>query len=69
MRTVENYTNASVGSTLPYDVTIAVCPSCGRTGVLEYLANGAAAFVHAESEEVMGDGMLVEPIDYCPLPA
>lgn len=69
MRTVENYTNESVGFQLPFDATVGRCPACGRTGVIEYLASGAAAFVHVESEEVMGDGMLVEPIDFCPLPA
>lgn len=69
MRTVENFTNGSVGSESPFQGTIALCPRCGRAGILEYLADGAAEFVHVETEEVMGDGMLIEPIDSCPLPA
>jgi hypothetical protein len=69
MRTVENYTNASIGAEAPFEGIISPCPRCGRAGLLEYLADGAAEFVHVETEEVMGDGMLVEPIDSCSLPA
>jgi hypothetical protein len=69
MRTVENFTTASVGSEGPFEGTIALCPSCGRAGILKHLADAKAEFVHVETEEVMGDGMLVEPIDSCPLPA
>jgi len=69
MRTFENFTTASVGTRGPLEGTIALCPACGRAGILEHLADGAAEFVHVETEEVLGDGMLVEPIDCCPLPA
>jgi len=44
---------------------ISLCPRCGRSGILEPLADGVREFVHVETEEVMGDGMLVEPIDWC----
>ena len=69
MKTFENFTTVSVGSPVPFEGIVSLCPRCGRAGVLEYLANGAAEFVHVETEEVMGDGMLIEPIDSCSLPA
>ncbi|MGH9444020.1 MAG: hypothetical protein ACRD16_17285 [Thermoanaerobaculia bacterium] len=69
MKTVEDFTEARVGSQIPFGGIIALCPKCGRAGLLEYLADVAAEFVHVETEEVMGDGMLVEPIDSCAIPA
>jgi hypothetical protein len=65
MKTTENFTNASLGSNVSFEGTIALCPACGRAGILERLADAAAQFVHVETEEVMGDGMLIEPIDCC----
>ena len=69
MKTTENFTNASIGSWNPLEGTIALCPRCGRAGILERLADGAAEFVHVETEEVLGDGMLIEPIDRCAFPS
>ncbi len=65
MRTVENFTRSSIGSEEHGQGTVARCPQCGRAGVIEFLADGALEFVHVETEEVMGDGMLVKPIDCC----
>ena len=67
MRTVENFTQASIGTEERSQGTIEECPRCGRAGVMEFLAEGALEFVHVETEEVMGDGMLVKPIDCCPI--
>jgi hypothetical protein len=49
--------------------TVSACPCCGRSGVREALPDGAAEFVHVETEEVFGDGMLVLPVDCCRLSA
>lgn len=67
MRTFEDFTEVAVGSRTPMEGLVSVCPRCGRSGILEPLADGGRDFVHVESEEVMGDGMLVEPIDWCRL--
>jgi hypothetical protein len=65
MRTFDDFTSGAVGSRVPMEGLISVCPRCGRSGILEPLADGVGEFVHVEIEEVMGDGMLVEPIDWC----
>ncbi|HVO49634.1 MAG TPA: hypothetical protein VMV60_01455 [Thermoanaerobaculia bacterium] len=43
-----------------------VCPRCGRTGVERETAEGRVC-VHAESLEMMSDGILVAPVDFCPV--
>ena len=65
MRTFDDFTSGAVGSRVPMEGLISVCPRCGRSGIIEPLADGAREFVHVQIEEVMGDGMLVEPIDWC----
>ena len=69
MKTIENFTTITVGSAVPFEGVVSLCPRCGRTGVLEYLADDVPEFVHVETEEVLGDGMLVQPVDSCFLPA
>jgi hypothetical protein len=69
MRTVKNFTQGAIGSNAPGRGRIGVCPHCGRAGVVDSLPEGASEFVHIEMREVMGDGMLVQPIDRCPLRA
>jgi len=70
MPEVENYKELSPGAVLPSEDRIAFCARCGRPGI-ERLTQDGAIWVHAESLEMLPDGLLVEPVDYCltgPLP-
>lgn len=67
MRTIEDFTGTSPGTLVPTEGAVSVCPLCDRPGILEPLADGRYEFVHVESEEILGDGMLVLPIDSCAL--
>lgn len=69
MRTYEDFTGFAVGAASPMEGPVSICPCCGRSGVRESLPDGAAEFVHVETEEVFGDGMLVLPVDCCRLSA
>jgi hypothetical protein len=60
---VESYTAKAPG--IPFD-RIEVCPRCGRTGIERNLAEGRVC-VHAESLEMMPDGLLIAPVDFCPI--
>jgi hypothetical protein len=65
MKSFENFSDIEIGKLTPMDGPVERCPRCGRAGVLEPLADGHVDFIHTETEEVMGDGMLVEPVDWC----
>jgi len=69
MRTYDDFTGVALGTRIPMEGDISVCPRCGRLGIVEALADDRTEFVHAETEEVMGDGMLIEPVDSCAFPA
>jgi hypothetical protein len=69
MKFFEDFTETAVGTRIPMEGPVTICPRCGRTGVLEALADGGAEFVHVESEEIFGDGLLVQPVDACSLPS
>ena len=69
MRTIEDFTEAAIGTLIPTEGAVSVCPICDRPGVPELLADGRSEFVHIEAEEVFGDGMLVTPVDSCSIPA
>ncbi len=60
---VESYTSRTFDD--PAD-RFGVCPRCGRTGVERETAEGRVC-VHAESLEMMSDGILVAPVDFCPV--
>jgi hypothetical protein len=44
------------------------CPRCGRHGIRECSEYGNPYVVHRQTSEVMCDGMLTQPEDFCPLP-
>ncbi len=69
MRILEDFTETAIGTTIPTEGAVSICPICDRAGILEPLADGRFEFVHVESEEILGDGMLVTPVDACPIPA
>jgi len=69
MRTFEDFTGIAIGTSTPMEGPVAACPCCGRAGVREALPGGAGEFVHVETEELFGDGMLVLPVDRCRLGA
>jgi hypothetical protein len=65
MRTIEDFTETALGTLVPTEGAVSVCPLCDRPGILEPLPDGRCEFVHVESEEMFGDGMLVTPIESC----
>ena len=70
MLEVENYKTLSPGALLPSEGRVAFCVRCGRPGIERHTQDGLIC-VHAESLEMLPDGLLVEPVDYCsaaPLP-
>jgi hypothetical protein len=60
---VETYTARSPGD---LDGRVEVCSRCGRSGVERDTAEGRVC-VHAEKLEMMPDGLLVAPVDFCPV--
>lgn len=60
---VETYTARSPGD---LDGLVEVCPRCGRSGVERETAEGRVC-VHSEKLEMMPDGLLVAPVDFCPV--
>jgi len=69
MRTFEDFTGIAIGTRTAMEGPVAACPCCGRPGVREALPGGAGEFVHVETEELFGDGMLVLPVERCRLDA
>jgi hypothetical protein len=63
MLQVESYTARVPGD---LDERIEICPRCGRSGVEREAAEGRLC-VHAESLEMLSDGILVAPVDFCPV--
>jgi hypothetical protein len=63
MITVEDFTLLPEGSIIAAAGTIARCPVCGRSGIV----NATSYCIHAEESEILCDGMLVEPTDRCDL--
>lgn len=66
--TTENFTLLPEGAEVPMEGWIECCPRCGRNGIREFLADGSQWCVHVESSELLGDGLLVAPLDRCRLP-
>lgn len=62
---VENYTAGTPGEESGTPERLEVCPRCGRTGVEREMPQGRL-FIHVEALEMMSDGLLVSPTDFCP---
>lgn len=69
MRMVEDFTAAPRGMIVPLEGRVDLCPRCGRNGIEEHPECGAPYFLHVQTSDVFGDGMRVEPLDCCELPA
>ena len=67
MISVEDFTSLPEGFSVALEGRVGVCPRCGRNGVEEHRQDGTY-FVHVQTSEIFGDGMLTEPRDCCPLP-
>jgi hypothetical protein len=65
MLTIEDFTAMPEGWIVPLAGLVARCPRCARNGVETTALQGDATFVHVQTCEVLGDGMLVEPQDCC----
>lgn len=68
MIVLEDFTQVRVGRDIPAEGHVRRCPRCGRAGIEQRSGGESSIFVHAQTSEVLGDGMLIEPRDYCSLP-
>ena len=68
MITLDDFTLLPLGSPNTLEGTVARCPVCGRNGVVKRTDCEAPCCIHAESSELLGDGMRTEPTDRCLLP-
>ena len=69
MVVLEDFTRESAGRDIPTEGHVECCPRCGRPGVEQPSGEGAPIFVHAQTSEILGDGMRTEPQDCCSMPS
>ena len=67
MITVEDFTSLPRGLMVPLEGLVDACPRCGRNGIRECSECGNPYFLHRQSSEILCDGMLTQPDDFCPL--
>jgi hypothetical protein len=67
MISLEDFTTLAEGAEVAVEGRVGRCPKCGRAGV-EKLGDEATSFVHVQTCEVLGDGMLTVPRDRCLVP-
>ena len=65
MLEVVRYNVLTPGALLPSEGRVVSCSRCGRPGV-ERMTKDGLVWVHSESLEMMTDGLVVVPEDYCP---
>jgi hypothetical protein len=63
MISLEDFTALVEGGEVPLEGLVEICPSCSRSGIRR-----RAIFVHVQTTEILGDGMLTVPRDCCRLP-
>jgi hypothetical protein len=66
---VEHFTELKPGA-IALEGRIDVCPRCDRPGI-ERSGLGSASFIHMQSTEILGDGVVTVPLESCtfsPLP-
>ena len=63
---LETFTDQAPGSLHSPEAVIELCPRCGRPGVERRIAEGRI-FVHAETSQLLADGLLTVPVESCPL--
>lgn len=66
MVSLEDFTRLALGSKVPAEGRVSRCPKCGRSGIEQRGLDGGL-YLHAQTSEVMGDGMRTEPRDCCRL--
>jgi len=66
MISVENFTTLPQGA-VAFEGSIATCPRCARTGIERPTEAGGRTFLHVQSTEIVGDGMVTESVDACSL--
>lgn len=67
MLTTQDFTILPEGLVVPLEGPVMRCPRCGRNGIEDGQSAGAPFFVHVQTSEIFGDGMLNEPKDCCML--
>jgi hypothetical protein len=67
MFNVENFTTLQKGA-LASEGSVMTCPRCARTGIERHDEDGRPFFLHAQSTEVLGDGIVTQALDFCALP-
>jgi len=67
MINVEDFTSLKRGFEVPLEGRIETCPRCGRNGIEERPECANPYFLHVQATDVQADGMLIEPLDSCPL--
>jgi hypothetical protein len=65
MTTLEDFTEYSAGDEVAGAGVVLECPLCGRMGVEERINGPWVSVLHVQLTEVLGDGMVTEPKDWC----
>jgi hypothetical protein len=68
MVVLEDFTRICAGQDIALEGHVECCPRCGRPGIEQHFAGGSPVYVHAQTSEILGDGMRVEPQDCCAVP-
>jgi hypothetical protein len=63
MISLEDFSALVEGGEVPLEGRVEICPRCSRSGIRR-----RTTFVHVQTTEIMGDGMLTVPRDCCRLP-
>lgn len=66
MAQVETFTDKEPGEVDGLGSPVELCPRCGRPGVERVTVEGRAC-VHAETSEILSDGLVTIPVEVCPL--
>jgi len=68
MVVLEDFTKFRIGRDIPLEGPVQRCPRCGRPGVEQSSGSNGPIFVHAQTSEIIGDGMRTELQDCCSVP-
>jgi hypothetical protein len=66
MLTVEDFTTLPRG-TAAFEGLVSTCPRCGRSGIVQPTEAGGKICLHVQATEIVGDGMVTEPVESCSL--
>lgn len=66
MARLETFVDRTPGEVFSFDSVVELCPRCGRPGIERRTPEGRAC-VHAETSELLSDGLLTVPVEACPL--